>query len=123
MKKIFLVTTLLLLCGCSIVSQCPEGTRIILRGEFPVISTPDSLQWSIVPYGELDNYCWKYHLGYVGSYTDYHLFYWWSKILPVKGAEFQFAIHKSEWTPDKPFNYKLKIRQQFSPQSEIDTNK
>ena len=105
MKKAFVVYIILFILGCSIIPKSPEGSRIIMKREFPAISTPDSVEWSIVPYKELENYCWKNKFGYTGSFEKYHLLEWWSKVIPVSGAEFKFAVIKSEYSPNKTFEY------------------
>ena len=91
--------------GCSIIPQCPEGSRVIIHEEFPKTMTPDSAQWSIVKYSDLENYCRRYHLSYVGSFENYHLIYWYDKVLPFPQAEFRFAIPLNQFVPDSGFQY------------------
>ncbi|MFA5835244.1 MAG: hypothetical protein WDA22_17325 [Bacteroidota bacterium] len=106
--KIVVIGILSILWCCSPIPRCPEGSRIILRGEYPTFSTPDSLQWSIVSYSDFDNHCWNSKIGYVGSYGEYHLFRFWTKILPAIDAEYQFATHRTNWSPNKEYLYKIK---------------
>ena len=107
MIRILIISLFFVLWGCSLTPQCPEGSRIITKGEFPTLTTPDTLQWSVVSYKDFDNYCWKNKIGYVGSYEDYHLLEWWSKVLPIVGAEFKFAVLKTDWSPPEEYQYKL----------------
>ena len=44
-----------------------HGIRIITKGEFPTLTTPDTLQWSVVSYKDFDNYCWKNKIGYASN--------------------------------------------------------
>lgn len=75
------------------------------RGNFPLLTTPDSLQWSIVDFREIGNYCSRDEFTYNGSYMDYHLIIWSNDDPSYAGVEHYFAVLKGAFSPAKPFEY------------------
>jgi hypothetical protein len=102
-------TILFLLCfsvyGCSIVPKCPEGSHIITKEEYPKITTPDSICWSIVSYNNLTNLCHCQMLCYRGSFEQYHLVMLFAKVRTIPEQEFTFAIPWNQFMPDSIFQY------------------
>ena len=101
-------------CSCSVFYQCPEGSRAIKIGDYKRTMTPDSIFWCFVRIKDLENYCRRYHLYYVGTYHEYHLVEWADIVAPiingewVKKSEGHFAISDSEHVTDSVFSYSNK---------------
>ncbi len=103
--RIFIIISTLFIGGCFSIKQCEEKSKIVIKGEYPVLTTPDSAKWSIVTIHTLSENCRKDKLFYEGSFNQYHLIRFWIKMSPAPNAEVRFAVDKSEYQPDSIYQY------------------
>lgn len=100
------VVLVLLFSACTLGRLDDRGCTTIKRGSFPLLTTPDSGQWSIVDTRQIENYCQRDEFVYIGSYKEYHLLFWPSEDQRYAGVEHSFAVLKGTYGPVHPFEYK-----------------
>ncbi len=83
-----------------------HGCTTIKKGSFPVLTTPDSMRWSIVDLRQIDNHCLRDEFVYSGSYGEYHLLFWANDAERYNGVEHNFAILKGTYAPHNQFDYR-----------------
>jgi len=91
--------------ACTLGRLGDENCTTTKRGNFPALTTPDSVQWSIVDFREISNYCLREKFVYSGSYKEYHLIYWYYDDPQYSSVEHSFAVLKGTFSPSRAFEY------------------
>lgn len=95
----------LFLPACTAGRASGENCTTVRRGQFPSLTTPDSISWTMVDFREIGNHCDRGKFTYSGSFKDYHLIFWENSDSEYGNAEHRFAILKGSFTPFKAFDY------------------
>lgn len=105
MLRYSIVVVVLLLTACT-PGRLNQGCTTIKKGSFPVLTTPDSMRWSIVDLRQIDNHCLREEFVYSGSYGEYHLLFWANRAERFNGVEHNFAVLKGTYSPHNLFDYR-----------------
>jgi hypothetical protein len=86
----------------------PSRSKIIFKENREYIITPDSIKWYHTSLEELERIPRSSELSYEGTFRNYHLIRWWTKILYYPDQCTEFSIMNTEFRPEYQYEYLMR---------------
>ena len=106
--KIRIILFLIFLFSTSCWIHRPPRSNIIFKEGRGYIMTPDSIEWYRTSLKELEKIPRNHALTYEGTYQNYHLIRWWTKIFYYPNQCSEFSIMNTEFRPEYQYEYLMR---------------